>query len=59
MDFFMKEKYNVGIDLGGSHVSIGIVDDNGKILEQYEKDFTVLEKENLIEVAIRIHSKNN
>ena len=38
---------NVGIDLGGSHVAIGVVDNNGRILEQFEKDFTVKEKENL------------
>ena len=28
---------NVGIDLGGSHVAIGVVNNEGKILEQYSK----------------------
>ena len=46
------ENINIGIDLGGSHVSIGIINNEGKILEQYEKDFTVEEKQNLIHVAI-------
>ena len=44
---------NVGIDLGGSHVAIGVVNNDGKILEQYEKDFTIKEKENVLPVAIR------
>ena len=44
---------NVGIDLGGSHVAIGIVNNEGKILEQFEKDFTMKEKENIMPVAVR------
>ncbi len=44
---------NVGIDLGGSHVAIGVVNNEGEILEQYEKDFTTKEKENVLPVAIR------
>ena len=44
---------NVGIDLGGSHVAIGVVNNEGKILEQFEKDFTIKEKENVLPVAIR------
>lgn len=43
---------NLGIDLGGSHVAIGVISDEGEILEQYEKDFTIEEKQNLMEVAI-------
>ena len=42
----------IGIDLGGSHVSVGVVDSNFQIIEQYEKDFTVEEKKDLISVAI-------
>lgn len=57
--WFTMEKVNIGIDLGGSHVSIGVVDNNGKIKEQFEKDFTIKEKENLIEVAIRLYCRNN
>ena len=43
----------VGIDLGGSHVAIGIVNNEGIILKQFEKDFTVKEKENVLPVAIK------
>lgn len=42
----------IGIDLGGSHVSIGVVDSNYNIIEQHEKDFTIEEKKNIMEVAI-------
>lgn len=52
------EDINVGIDLGGSHVAIGIVDKNGKILDQYEKDFTVEEKKDLINVATKYIIEN-
>ena len=49
----MKKNLKLGIDLGGSHVAIGVVNiDNGEILEQYEKDFTIYEKEHLIDVAM-------
>lgn len=44
---------NIGIDLGGSHVAIGVVDNKGQILEQFEKDFTIEEKKNVLPVAIR------
>lgn len=54
----MKETINVGIDLGGSHVSIGIVDDYGKIIKQFEKDFTQEEKKDLINVAIHYIAEN-
>ena len=37
----------IGIDLGGSHISFGIIDDQGNILRKMEKDFTREEKENL------------
>ena len=48
----MKDKVNIGIDLGGSHVAIGVIKEDGIIIEQFEKDFSVKEKENLMEVAI-------
>ena len=33
----------VGIDLGGSHIAIGVVDKNGKILELwYQKNISVI-----------------
>ena len=46
------EDIKIGIDIGGSHVSVGVVDNSNNILEQYEKDFTVEEKKDLINVAI-------
>ena len=36
----------IGIDLGGSHIAIGIVDHKGKILEKTEKRITTAEKNN-------------
>lgn len=51
----------IGIDLGGSHVSVGVVDNDFTVTKQYEKDFTVEEKKDLINVAIEyiIHTVNN
>lgn len=37
----------IGIDLGGSHISIGLVNNENKILKSYEKDFTEEEKKNI------------
>lgn len=36
----MKPKMKIGIDLGGSHIGIGLVDDNGNILKKEEKFIT-------------------
>ncbi len=46
------EKINVGVDLGGSHVSIGVVNNKGIIIKQLEKDYTVDEKKDILNVAI-------
>ena len=32
-----NSEYKMGIDLGGSHIAIGVVDEDGKILEKIEK----------------------
>lgn len=37
----------IGIDLGGSHIAIGVVNKNGKILEKSEKRLTNLEKQDI------------
>ena len=37
----------VGIDLGGSHVAIGVVDNRGKIIEKFEKRILDSEKKNI------------
>ncbi len=35
----------VGVDLGGSHIGLGIVDDNGKIIEKFERRLLLKDKE--------------
>ena len=37
----------VGVDLGGSHIAIGVVDEEGNILEKKEKRLTSVEKQNI------------
>lgn len=37
----------IGIDLGGSHIGIGIVDKNGRIIEKTEKRLTSVEKKDI------------
>lgn len=39
----------IGIDLGGSHIAIGLID-QGKIIKKYEHNFSSIEKENLEQV---------
>lgn len=41
------KKMKIGIDLGGSHIAIGIVDENGKIVEKNEKRLTKEEKQDI------------
>lgn len=40
----------IGIDLGGSHIAIGVVDNKGKILEKVEKRITASEKNTIKKV---------
>lgn len=40
----------IGIDLGGSHIGLGLINSNNKILENYEKDFTEEEKKDILPV---------
>ena len=40
----------IGIDLGGSHIAIGIMDTKGKIIEKTEKRITTTEKNNIKKV---------
>lgn len=40
----------VGIDLGGSHIGLGVIDNEKNIVEQFEKYFSEDEKKNAIEV---------
>lgn len=38
----------IGIDIGGTHIAIGVINEENQIIEQYEKDYTPEEKENII-----------
>ena len=42
------EKIRVGIDLGGSHICVGIIDENSEIIKKYEKNFLEEEKQEII-----------
>ncbi len=56
----MNFKMKIGIDVGGSHIAIGAVDENGKIIEKTEKRLTNKEKQNIeqsIENYIVEHAK--
>ena len=48
---FGGNKLNIGIDLGGSHIGIGIVDDKGKIIEKFEKRLLAEDKVRIEEVV--------
>lgn len=43
----VRGKMKVGVDLGGSHIAIGVVDDKGRILEKNEKRLTSVEKQDI------------
>ena len=45
-----EPKMKIGIDLGGSHIAIGVVDNRGKILEKVEKRITKAEKNTIQKV---------
>ena len=45
-----ESNMKIGIDLGGSHIAIGVVDNRGKILEKVEKRITRTEKNNIKKV---------
>lgn len=40
----------IGIDLGGSHIGLGVINSDNNILENYEKDFTEEEKKDILPV---------
>ncbi len=43
----------IGIDLGGSHIALGLVE-NGKIIQKCEHNFSKEEKENLEETLKKV-----
>lgn len=36
-----KSAMKVGVDLGGSHIGMGIIDDNGRILEKKKLNYII------------------
>lgn len=48
----------IGIDIGGSHIAIGVVDSNGRIVEKIEKSWNKDEKQS-IEKSIEEYIKEN
>ena len=38
---------NIGIDIGGSHVGVGLVGSSGKIINKKEVDITEKDKKNI------------
>jgi len=38
---------NIGIDLGGSHIALGVVNSEGKILKKYDNEIKEKERENI------------
>ncbi len=48
----------VGIDLGGSHISIGVIDNKGYIIEKTERRILAKEKINIKEIIERYIVKN-
>ena len=41
----------IGIDIGGSHIAIGVINEKNKILKKYEKDYSNEDKKNLLLVV--------
>ena len=44
----------IGIDMGGSHVAIGIVNENGEIIEKFEKDVKTIGEQAKTEISTYI-----
>ena len=43
---------NIGIDIGGSHIGVGVVSPDGKILKKVEEKITYIEKNNIKEFLV-------
>lgn len=48
----------IGIDLGGSHIAIGVVDKSGKIMEKIEKRLTKVERKDIKKSIEEIITEN-
>ena len=44
----------IGIDMGGSHVAIGVVNENGEIVEKFDKDIKTMGEQAKIKIATYI-----
>lgn len=38
----------IGIDIGGSHIAIGVINEKNEIIDKYEKNYTQEEKNNIV-----------
>ena len=51
----------IGIDLGGSHIAIGVVDNNNELIEKVEKAVKNIpenaDKKQILEVILRVFAK--
>lgn len=43
----------IGIDLGGSHIAIGVITNNGKMIKKYEKNISFVEQKDGVKEQIR------
>lgn len=48
----------IGIDLGGSHIAVGVVDNNNELIEKIEKDFSEEDKMDIITVTQKFIVEN-
>ncbi len=48
----------IGIDLGGSHIAIGVVDNNGRIIEKFEKRLKGIEKKKIKDTIVSYITEN-
>lgn len=48
----------IGIDLGGSHIAIGVVDNNGRIIEKFEKRLKGVEKKKIKDTIVSYITEN-
>lgn len=44
----------IGIDIGGSHIAIGVIGKEGELLEKIEKRLTIVEKKNIEKAIVEI-----
>ncbi len=45
-----EKKMKIGVDIGGSHIGMGLIDDEKNIIERFERDFSEDEKTDVLPV---------